>query len=60
MKPDCKKCVFMIEYQAVKQPDHTIMICSVDVWEEEDGCYKIPEVSEFDPKDCIMFKEAHR
>ena len=53
----CDKCIHMIEYVMVKNQDHKIQTCSGDGWEEHEGIHYIPEITEFDESDCLMFKE---
>jgi len=58
MKPDCKKCKSMTKYVAVDNPDHFVLICSGDGWEEEsDGTYSLTEISEFDESECLLFSK---
>ena len=59
MKQDCYKCVHMGEYESIATPV-IVRICEGDGWgeENEDGSFDLVEVTNFDPKDCVMFKEV--
>lgn len=47
----------MVMYEQIGNKDARIMTCSGDGWDEEDeGLFLVPEVSAFDPSQCLMFK----
>ena len=54
---DCKKCVHADLYSKIKNIESKILLCSVDIEEEEFGLFiGYADVSIFNPKDCIGFK----
>ena len=57
----CYDCIFMETYSKDTNHDEKIKICVGDGFEEgDDGEYNLVEVSEFDPRDCYLFKKKRR
>jgi len=59
MKKDCKKCAFANRYYD-KDGNEALLICSAGESLEDAGPLFLSEVSDFDPRLCIMFKKTER